>query len=99
MASHPWMRAEEEAFLADHRQRLGGALADAVRAVGRALDLDFGGMDCAIDREGRLVVFEANAAMRVHLNDPADIFPYKHRYVPRISEAIDAMVRRRFGRP
>ena len=40
-------------------------------------------------------MFESNATMMAHLNDSPDVYPYKHRHVPRIAEAIDEMVRRR----
>jgi hypothetical protein len=43
------------------------------------------------------VLFEANANMLVHLDDPPDRFPYKHRHVPRIFEAMTDLVRRRIG--
>jgi Tfp pilus assembly protein PilF len=94
-AIEPWMKDEEAAFLADWQGAFGGSRAPAARAVARRLDLDYGGMDCGILADGRIVVFEANANMLVHLNDPADAFPYKHRYVPRIFEAMAALMRRR----
>ncbi len=93
----PWMRDEEAAFLADWEHVFGGRLAAAARAVAARLDLDYGGMDCGLTPDGRIVVFEANANMLVHLNDPADRFPDKHRHVPRIFEAMTDLVRRRIG--
>jgi hypothetical protein len=65
--------------------------------VARRLDLDYGGMDCALTSDGRVLVFEANATMLIHLNESRDEFPYKHRYVPRIFEAVSRMVARRLG--
>ena len=65
------------------------------RAVARRPDLDYGGMDCGILADGRVLVFEIDAAMLVHLWDPIEIYPYKHRYVPRIFEAMAALMRRR----
>jgi Tfp pilus assembly protein PilF len=98
MADHAWMRAEEGAFLADYRQTFPGALGETVSAIAQRLDLDFAGLDCAITPGGRLLVFEANAAMLVHLDDAAKAQPHKRKYVPRIFDAIDAMVERRLAR-
>jgi hypothetical protein len=91
MSRSDWMRSEEEAFLADWR-KVFGAAADAVEAIGRRMDLDYAGLDCGIMPDGRLVLFEANAQMLVHLTDPVELFPYKHRYLPPLFQAVDAMV-------
>jgi hypothetical protein len=93
MAQQDWMRAEEEAFLADWRHVFGAAAA-AIEEIGRRLDLDYAGLDCGLLPDGRVVLFEANAQMLVHLSDPADLFPYKHRYLPPLFQAVDAMVLR-----
>ena len=52
------------------------------------------GLDSAIARDGTLPVFEADNAVIVHALDDPVIFTYRHRYVPRITAALDAMVRR-----
>jgi tetratricopeptide (TPR) repeat protein len=93
-----WMRAEEERFLADLSTVFTGAAADALHAIGRRCGLDYAGMDCALDPEGRVLVFEIDAAMLVHLWDPIEIYPYKHRYVPRIFRAVEALVDGRSAR-
>ena len=94
MADHAWMRQEEERFL----ENLGGvfdaAQQDALRAMARATGLDYGGIDCGIHRDGRIVVFEANAAMLVH-DEKTAIFAYKNQYIARIKHAFDAMLSRR----
>ena len=97
MDRETWMKQEEEAFLTDHRTAFPGALAEAVAEAARRLDLDYGGMDCAVTRDGRVLVFEANACMLLHLHDSAEDFPYKHRLVPRIIDAISRMVVGRLG--
>jgi tetratricopeptide (TPR) repeat protein len=95
---HPaWKRQEEERFLAEPRAALGRPAMAALTAIARRLDLDFCGIDFAIDGQGRVLVFEANATMLVHLADKRELFPYKHQYVPRIFEAFTAMVARRLG--
>jgi Tfp pilus assembly protein PilF/glutathione synthase/RimK-type ligase-like ATP-grasp enzyme len=89
------LKREEESFLADYRSVFAGEAGDAIRIVAQRLGLDYAGIDCARLADGRVLLFETNANMLVHLNDPADVYPYKHQYVPRIFEAIAAMVKRR----
>jgi hypothetical protein len=73
------MKREEEAFLADFRQAFRGPAADAVREAARRLELDYAGMDCTILPDGRVLVFEANAAMLMHLRESRAAFAYKTR--------------------
>ena len=74
-----------------------GELADALRETAQLLPLDYVGIDCAIDRDGKLLIFEADNALIIHLLDDPALFGYKHAYVPRILTALDAMVRRRIA--
>jgi len=62
-------RAEELSYLSDPRTHLGDRVTDALVAVGRSTELDYVGVDFAVARDGRLVIFEANAAMTVYLPD------------------------------
>jgi hypothetical protein len=94
MAEHRWMRDEEEAFLARLNDVFSGELNDALRETGCLLPLDYVGIDCAIDRDGKLLIFEADNALIIHLLDDPALFGYKHAYVPRILTALDAHVRR-----
>jgi tetratricopeptide (TPR) repeat protein len=98
MGAAPWKKAEEEAFLADWRGVFGPRATRAAEAVARALDLDYGGMDCALTPDGRLLLFEANACILLHLDEPVGTFPYKHRYVPPIREAFSDLILSRCGR-
>jgi hypothetical protein len=97
MGEHQWMRDEEHAFLARMDDVFSGELAAALRETAGLLALDYAGIDCAIDRDGKLLIFEADNALIVHLLDDPALYGYKHRYVPRILTALDAMVRRRIG--
>jgi tetratricopeptide (TPR) repeat protein len=94
MTEHQWMRDEEHAFLAGMGDVFGGELAEALREASRLLPLEYVGIDCAIDRDGRLLIFEADNALIVHQLDDPVMFGYKHAYVPRIKTAIDAMMRK-----
>jgi Flp pilus assembly protein TadD len=93
-----WKKAEEERFLADWRGVFGARAARAAEEAACRLDLDYGGMDCALTPDGRLVLFEANACVLLHLDEHAAAFPYKHRYVPPIRNAFTRLVCERAGR-
>lgn len=97
MTRAAWMRAEEEAFLANYEQAFPGALAETIREIGRRLDLDYGGIDCALTQDGRVLLFEANATMLVHLADRHADFAYKTPYVNRIFDAMSGMIARRIA--
>jgi tetratricopeptide (TPR) repeat protein len=94
MANHAWMRTEEESFLAEMSGVFNPANQDALRAIGRATGLDYGGVDCGLDRDGRIVVFEANASMLVH-DEKNETFAYKNPYIAKVKNAFDAMLARR----
>ena len=70
----------------------GGDLGWRSDAIAQAVGLEYFGIDCTIGRDGRLLVFEADAAMLVHTTDPVDLYPYKHEFVPRIYRAIERMI-------
>ncbi len=98
MDEHDWMRDEEQRFLADFGSVFGGRLGEALREVAARLALDYVGIDCALDRSGKLLLFEADNALIVHVLDDPVRYGYKHRYVPRLFAVFDAMVRRRIAR-
>ena len=94
MANHEWMRKEEERYLQDIGSVFSATQQDALRAMAKATELDYGGIDCGVDRDGRIVVFEANASMLVH-DEKTEDFAYKNSYIANIKRAFDAMVSRR----
>ena len=96
MAHWPWMQQEEAAFLADPAAVFNAAHYQALRAVRDRIGLDYFGIDCALDRNGDLLVFEVNASMLVHDNNAQ--FPYKDPFVRAIKRAFGAMLRSRAGR-
>jgi hypothetical protein len=98
MGRSDWKKAEEERFLTDWRGVFGARAAAAVDEVARRLDLDYGGVDCALLPDGRVLLFEANACMLLHLDESAQAFGYKHKAVPPIREAFTRLVRERAGR-
>ncbi|MFC0692591.1 tetratricopeptide repeat protein [Paraburkholderia humisilvae] len=92
MAQTPWMQAEEQAFLEHPTSVFGAVQYDALRAIGDTIGLDYFGIDCGLDAQGAVVVFEVNACMLVHGDNAA--FPYKTPSVERIRHAFHAMLSR-----
>lgn len=94
MAENQWMRDEEQRFLADLGSVFSGERGETLRKIAEAVGLEYFGIDCSIDRDGRVLVFEADPAMLVHSSDPPELYPYKREFVPRIYRAIEAMIDR-----
>jgi tetratricopeptide (TPR) repeat protein len=91
MANHRWMQEEEKAFLERPWVAFSASAFEALRAIRTKMDLDYCGIDCAVDRNGNVVVFEVNASMLVHLRNEG--FPYKDPAVRRIKAAFAAMLK------
>jgi tetratricopeptide (TPR) repeat protein len=83
---------EERWFLRAPEAALGQAALTAIEAVGQRLGLDYAGVDFSVLPDGRAVVFEANATMLVHPEDPDGEFAYKNPEAARIFAAFQAMV-------
>ena len=90
MADHRWMQQEEAAFLSDPAAVFKASHYRTLHAIRECIGLDFFGIDCTLDRDGKLLVFEVNASMLVHEHNAA--FPYKDPYVRAIKLAFDAML-------
>lgn len=58
-------RAEELRYLSDPVAVIGEGAMTALRRIGEALGLDYAGIDFALDPHGAVLVFEANATMRI----------------------------------
>jgi hypothetical protein len=98
MAENAWMRDEEHAFMRDLHGVFDGVRAEALREIAATIPLDYFGIDCSIAPDGRVLLFEASAAMLVHMNDPIDLYPYKAQYVPRIVAALERLFLERIAR-
>lgn len=94
MRETPWMREEEAFFLAHFEEVFGPPLQQALREIARVLGLEYFGLDCSIDPQGRLLVFEADPAMVVHAGDDPQIFAYKIPYAERIFAAFQDLIDR-----
>ncbi len=94
MRENLWMRQEEERFLTEFQTVFGRNLQRALREVSDTLGLEYFGIDCSIDRQGRLLIFEADPAMIVHAGDDPEMFGYKHPPARRIFAAFERLIDR-----
>ncbi|PLZ04363.1 hypothetical protein CY652_01450 [Burkholderia sp. WAC0059] len=92
MADIAWMQDEEKTFLEEPWSVFGESQREALRAIRDTIGLDYFGIDCGLDREGAIVVFEVNASMLAHGNNSR--FPYKTEAVERIRQAFHALLER-----
>jgi hypothetical protein len=97
MADDAGKRAEEAAMMASFGAGFAARHAEAFAALSAAFGLDYVAIDCAEDRAGRLLVFEADTAMIVHDMDPPDLYPYKPAAMAKLFAAFQAMIARRLG--
>lgn len=93
MAHVEWMRREEEAFLNEPDRVFGPKGMAALDAIRRQIGLDYFGIDCSLDSEGRVVIFEVNASMLIHLHNEG--FEYKTPHVNRIKQSFELLLEQR----
>jgi hypothetical protein len=79
-----FMRTYDSAFALRHQ----GALAAMIDRVG----LDYFTIDCAENKRGELLIFEADNTAVVHNMDSPELFPYKPPQMRKIFEAFAAML-------
>jgi hypothetical protein len=100
MSDNTAKRLEEETFMRTFdigfARRHGTALAGMADRIG----LDYFTIDCAENRDGDLLIFEADNTAVVHNMDSPEVYPYKPPQMRRIFEAFAAMLdgRARGGR-
>jgi glutathione synthase/RimK-type ligase-like ATP-grasp enzyme len=98
MASEPGHRAEEMAFLEDMGAVLGDGAMAALRAICGRLSLDYGGVDFALNADGEVLLFEANATMVIAA--PPDDDPrwaYRRGAIATAISAVVTMIKERAG--
>ena len=86
------LRAEEAAFLSDMARTLGPRVMEALHQIRDRLALDYAGVDFGLDREGRLLFFEANATMTIAPPDADAIWDYRRAPIERALAAAKAML-------
>lgn len=61
------------------------------------IDLDYFAIDCAETQDGKLLLFEADAAMIIHAMDEPDLFPYKRPQMKKLFAAFQGLLERAAG--
>jgi len=90
MADSEVYRTEELRYLSDPAAAIGERAMAALGRIGGALDLDYAGVDFAIGADGEVLVFEANATMRIV---PPQSGPLGDQRRPFIDDAMAAAQR------
>jgi hypothetical protein len=80
-------QAEELRYLADAEAVIGGRAMMALRRIGEVLGLDYAGIDFALDPDGVVLVFEANATMRIVPPPQGPLGDRRRRFVDRAMAA------------
>jgi glutathione synthase/RimK-type ligase-like ATP-grasp enzyme len=92
MEARPQHRAEEARFLADMAGVLGPVAIAALAAIGATLGLDYAGVDFALAPDGRLLLFEANAAMTIVPPAEGAMWDYRRPATSRALAACRALM-------
>jgi Tetratricopeptide repeat len=95
MAEKPDHRAEEMAFLDNMRGVLGDKAITALHAICQALSLDYAGIDFAVNADGELLLFEANATMVIASPDNDPRWAYRRGAISAVIEAVTGMIRQK----
>jgi glutathione synthase/RimK-type ligase-like ATP-grasp enzyme len=95
MATRADHREEERRFLIDPRTSLGAPVLAALEEIGRALNLDYGGVDFGIDGAGNVIVFEANATMAVYPPPAGAQWAYRRPAYDAVIGAVRTMIAQR----
>jgi glutathione synthase/RimK-type ligase-like ATP-grasp enzyme len=94
MATQAEHRREEQRFLDSMPATIGSRAVAALEEVVRRLDLDYAGIDFGIDRDGDVVLFEANATMVVPSRETNPDLAYRVPYQERVINATrDLLIR------
>ena len=81
MAESVQKKREECMFMENFNHDFSVRHGRAMDEIANRIELEYFGIDCAEDRDGNLVVFEADNSLIVHNMDPPEIFPYKSKHM------------------
>jgi hypothetical protein len=87
-------RAEERRFLEDMPAVLGSRAMAALGEIARDLKLDYAGVDFALDADGTLLLFEANATMLINPPAPEPVWDYRRLSAERALAAAQKLLAR-----
>lgn len=94
MAFSAEKRAEEAAFMRDFDTAFGARHGAALAEMSKRIGLDYFTVDCAENKNGELLIFEADNTAVVHNMDSPEVFPYKQPQMKKIFAAFTAMLSR-----
>jgi hypothetical protein len=92
-------RAKDAAFLDDMAGVIGARGMAALERINAALDLDYCGIDFAVNRDGDILLFEANATMVLVPLSGDDKWDYRRPAFDRVFAAVRKMLMQRAGGP
>jgi hypothetical protein len=95
MAFSASKRLEEASFMRDFETAFAVRHQDALAAMADRVGLDYFTIDCAENKRGELLIFEADNTAVVHNMDSPELFPYKPPQMRKIFDAFAAMLYRR----
>jgi hypothetical protein len=95
MAFSTSKRLEEERFMRDFDIDFAARHRGTLAAIAERVGLDYFAIDCAEDKNGALLMFEADNTAIVHNMDSPAVFPYKPPQMRKIFDAFAAMLYRR----
>jgi hypothetical protein len=95
MAFSESKRMEEENFMSTFDQAFAVRHQRALAAMIERIGLDYFTVDCAENKRGELLIFEADNTAVVHNMDSPELFPYKAPQMRRVFDAFAAMLYRR----
>jgi hypothetical protein len=98
MADSAVNRAQDAEFLNNMANVVGPFGMAALERINSALDLDYGGIDFAVNADGDILFFEANATMVLVPLLPAPKWDYRRPAFDRVFAAVRTMLTRRSGR-
>jgi glutathione synthase/RimK-type ligase-like ATP-grasp enzyme len=95
MAASDGKRAEEAGFMQTFDSGFAVRHRPALAAMAERVGLDYFTVDCAENKHGELLIFEADNTAVVHNMDSPELFPYKAPQMRKIFDAFAGMLSRR----
>jgi hypothetical protein len=95
MAFSDSKRMEEASFMLTFDRAFAVRHQHALAALADRVGLDYFTVDCAENKSGELLIFEADNTAVVHNMDSPEVFPYKGPQMRKIFEAFAGMLSRR----
>ena len=95
MSGNPAKRLEEQTFMSTFDIGFGRRHRTALAAMAESIGLDYFTVDCAENKRGELLIFEADNTAVVHNMDSPEVFPYKPAQMRAVFEAFATMLVRR----